>query len=439
MRGGDEPPMNPSSVQLIFRGEVLAGFQPADVRRSLGDQLKLDDARLAHLFSGQRVVLKRSIAADAGRRHVAQFAVLGARLHLEAAADAMPPPPTAQSTAPRTAADLAQPATVLVPRPPPSMALVPGPEVLAAGDGSIVCPKCGERQPQAVFCIHCTTNMPMGITAKLDDEAKARAGKDAQRQAEREARLTRHARRGARPPADDTGAAPFWGLGLRGRMSRRPYAAAGAGATALLTLVMLFVLQRPGGARFALAGLVLLAVLAVSVRWTVLRCHDFNRSGWWSLLLVVPYLGPFAGIAVSLIPGSAEANEHGPAPDPGSWLPPLLAGGALALVLSLGGRSALNAYERELDKPDAGAPAAGASHSSDHALTGAAAAAFDDEYTPAAGHKAFARSSGGGWGWKAGMASPADAVKAAVAACEAARQSYAPACEAVDIDGQSLE
>lgn len=415
-------------VQLVFRGEVLDGFRPADVRRSLGDQLKLDEPRLAHLFSGQRVVLKRSIAAEAGRRHVAQFAVLGARLHLEVAPGGTPPR--------HTATDLAQPETVLVARPPPSMALVPGPEVLAAGDGSIVCPKCGERQPQAVFCIHCTTNMPMGITAKLEDEARARAEKEAQRQTEREARLTR---RGTRLPAGDGGAAPVWGLGLQGRMARRPYAAAGAGVSALLALTALFVLGKPGGARLVLAGFVLLAVLALSVRWTVLRCHDFNRSGWWSLLLVVPYLGPVAGIAVSLIPGNAEANDHGPAPEPGSWLPVALAGALLALVLTLGGRSALSSYERDLDRTGREAPVAGASQASDHALTGAAAAAFDDEYTPAAGHKAFARSSGGGWGWKGGAASPADALKAAVSACEATRQSYAPACEAIDLDGQSLE
>ncbi len=324
--------MNPP-VQLVFRGEALDGFRDADVRRSLGDRLQLDEARLAHLFSGRRVVLKPSIDAESARRRVAQFAVFGARLHIEAAAD--------PGAAPRTP---------WLPPAPPTMRMAPrgAAAPAAAANDRIVCPQCGEEQPQAVFCRGCVTDMPMGIAARLDGEAKALAEREAKRQAQREARLSRRA---------VAAAAPMFGLGLAGRMARRPYATGSAGAMAVMALMTAFALQRPGALRSAFAGLVMVAALLFSVRLSVLRCHDFNRSGWWSLLTVAPYLGVVAGIVVSVIPGSDDANDHGPAPDPGHWLPLLLASGVLALALAAGGGAALQAYERGLEAPPAAAPA----------------------------------------------------------------------------------
>lgn len=51
-----------------------------------------------------------------------------------------------------------------------------------------------------------------------------------------------------------------------------------------------------------------LIVFVMSIR----RLHDFNLSGWWSLLVLIP-LVPFALVA---IPGKKEANRFGPAPAP---------------------------------------------------------------------------------------------------------------------------
>ena len=62
--------------------------------------------------------------------------------------------------------------------------------------------------------------------------------------------------------------------------------------------------------------------------------------------------------------------------------------------------------------------------------------AFANEYTPAPGHKAFAVSAGGAWGWKSGAASTDDAMEAAVATCEASRKPDAPECEPVNVDGE---
>jgi hypothetical protein len=72
-----------SNVQMIFRGEVLDGFQADEVKRRLAQALKLGDERVAQLFSGQRMVLKDSIEADVARRYVEQLALIGALVHLE--------------------------------------------------------------------------------------------------------------------------------------------------------------------------------------------------------------------------------------------------------------------------------------------------------------------------------------------------------------------
>ena len=71
-------------VQLVFFGEVLAGFRQEDVQHSLAALLKLDPARAAALFSGARVVLKRELPAAQAERYVAHLASLGARVHVEA-------------------------------------------------------------------------------------------------------------------------------------------------------------------------------------------------------------------------------------------------------------------------------------------------------------------------------------------------------------------
>ena len=50
--------------------------------------------------------------------------------------------------------------------------------------------------------------------------------------------------------------------------------------------------------------------LAVSVR----RLHDTGRSGWWYLLILVPYVGAIALFIIFCLK-SDEDNEYGPKPN----------------------------------------------------------------------------------------------------------------------------
>ncbi|MBI5333264.1 MAG: DUF805 domain-containing protein [Burkholderiales bacterium] len=168
-----------------------------------------------------------------------------------------------------------------------------------AAEEEIVCPTCGERQSKRILCRNCATNMPMGIAAK---EEAARIERE-QRLAESRGRRGQGAWPGDEPgraPGDRQGGAdeadadaeapPLLGMGFSGRMGRLQYATAGFAiiAACLFAGVLAFKLF---SSPIALGVLVLVgavAVFAYSLRVTVLRLHDVNLSGWWSLLLFLP-------------------------------------------------------------------------------------------------------------------------------------------------------
>ncbi len=63
---------------------------------------------------------------------------------------------------------------------------------------------------------------------------------------------------------------------------------------------------------YAILGLATIAMLFVLVRLTMQRCHDFNKSGWLSLLAVIP----LANIVFALVPGTNGLNQYGEVPEP---------------------------------------------------------------------------------------------------------------------------
>ena len=54
-------------------------------------------------------------------------------------------------------------------------------------------------------------------------------------------------------------------------------------------------------------------IVLVSV--LVRRLHDFNRSGWWVLLFLIPIVAPIAYIVIGCISGNPAANDYGVATD----------------------------------------------------------------------------------------------------------------------------
>ncbi len=410
-------------MQLVFLGEVLDGFQAEEVKRQLGLLLKLDEARLHKLFSGKPVVLKRSVELAEAHRYVARLAKIGARLHIEpgdapAAASPLPVEPTA-----------VRPVTVPASAPvsPPALP-AQGPVPAVVLEEQITCPNCGEIQSKRVLCRACSTNMPMGIAAKAEAA-----------QLEREARLeARRQRLEGKSSAGEAAEAPsVWGMGFSGRIGRLNYATAGMVLLVLLCLPLAFLGGRPGAARLVMAMLAWAALVLWSIRLTVLRFHDCNFSGWWALVLPVPILGFLASLVLSFMPGAPDDNDYGEPPRPGSWLGFLLAAGVMVIGVGMIAAVALPAYQDYARR--ARAEASAESQAVGVRLPSAAATeAFNGDYQAAPGHKVFAASSSGAWGWKAGESSLESAFKEAIAQCEARREPYSAPCVPINIDGEGV-
>jgi uncharacterized membrane protein YhaH (DUF805 family) len=78
-------------------------------------------------------------------------------------------------------------------------------------------------------------------------------------------------------------------------------------------------LAASSGESFFYMLLVLLVMTIIPLLWAsfavvVKRCHDLNRSGWWSLLLLVPYLGVLVVVVLGLMRGTPGQNEYGQDP-----------------------------------------------------------------------------------------------------------------------------
>lgn len=111
-------------------------------------------------------------------------------------------------------------------------------------------------------------------------------------------------------------------LSASGRLGRLRYIAYSIGLTLLIYLLMGLLIavaaQLPepvnGFATIALVVLGYGALLIISVLLTIQRCHDFNSTGWLSLLLLIPLVP----LIFWFIPGTDGRNNYGPPPPPNS-------------------------------------------------------------------------------------------------------------------------
>ncbi len=112
---------------------------------------------------------------------------------------------------------------------------------------------------------------------------------------------------------------------VSGRIGRARYIAYGLGMYLLIGILgaLLAGLIGPIG-----VGVMWVAILVIVFMLTIQRCHDFNTSGWLSILVLVP----FVNLIFWFIPGTDGQNRFG-APTPpnnvlvliGAWLIPVVA------------------------------------------------------------------------------------------------------------------
>jgi uncharacterized membrane protein YhaH (DUF805 family) len=450
-----------TSVQLIFAGEVLDGFSPADVKQRLAQRLKLDEARLRSLFSGQRVVVKRGLDAATANHWVAQFREMGARLHIvSAAGDTRTTAPAPTPVPPPAPAPLSL--TPIAP-PPHDPYAAPAPAPIPVNTPlpteEITCPSCGERQPKRILCRACACDMPRGIAAREEEAAAERARRNEERLARRGGHRAAVAGAPSRRPSGfaasrveriraDEEDAPLFSLSFDGRIGRmRNFL---GGLLILTTIVWLAILVALAPSPFTLV--LLLIGLAFTMVWgirlTVLRLHDVNRSGWWVLLMLVPTLGNLASLALMLWPGDGDDNEFGPPPSQDGSLPAVAVLLVLCLSLATGWEMAWSAVQRQIAQieedvdedsdSDAGDDEATLPPASElvRALRSDAAVGEFHRYMATPGHRAFAVSNAGAWGWHGGAARPDQAIDSALADCERRRSPYTANCRLVHVNNQ---
>ena len=123
--------------------------------------------------------------------------------------------------------------------------------------------------------------------------------------------------------------APMRIFSVSGRLGRLRYLAYSMGVPFLILVPLLIVAAVLGAIMpplvivgIILGGIGYVAVIVLQFIFTIRRCHDFDTSGWLSLLLLVP-LAPFV---FWFIPGTTGANRYGNPPPPNS-------GGVIAVVL----------------------------------------------------------------------------------------------------------
>ncbi|MBB5179262.1 uncharacterized membrane protein YhaH (DUF805 family) [Planomicrobium koreense] len=104
---------------------------------------------------------------------------------------------------------------------------------------------------------------------------------------------------------------------FKGRSRRREFwmfmliaSVLAAGLIIIETLLGLQLAQDIG----ILSTIYALAIAAPTASVTIRRLHDTGRSGWWSLLYLVPVIGWVALIAFTLFNSDLGANAYGKSP-----------------------------------------------------------------------------------------------------------------------------
>ena len=97
-------------------------------------------------------------------------------------------------------------------------------------------------------------------------------------------------------------------LAVKGRDTRLTYLS----FTVFLTVILLIVESaRSDIAEFIVYMLFLVPMIRVTAR----RLHDFGTSGWWMLLILIPYVNIVFSLVLIFKKGDVGNNQYGHAPE----------------------------------------------------------------------------------------------------------------------------
>ena len=102
--------MSDELFEIAISGEILDGENSADVKARVGKMFNADEAKIAHLFSGNRIVIKKNVDQQTAEKYKIALNKAGAVCEIKSltrpVASASTPPP-----APKSAPAPAQPAS----------------------------------------------------------------------------------------------------------------------------------------------------------------------------------------------------------------------------------------------------------------------------------------------------------------------------------------
>jgi uncharacterized membrane protein YhaH (DUF805 family) len=84
-------------------------------------------------------------------------------------------------------------------------------------------------------------------------------------------------------------------------------------ATGIVYLVLDIILVQGigGGAGVGLYSLLALASIIVSLSLLIRRLHDIDRSGWWVLIALIPFVGSIVLLVFACLAGTPGPNRFG--------------------------------------------------------------------------------------------------------------------------------
>lgn len=102
-------------------------------------------------------------------------------------------------------------------------------------------------------------------------------------------------------------------------------------------------------------GAGILALVIMVMMFVIQRLHDLEKSGWLSLLMLIPLVNMFFGLYVLFAPGSSGANRYGNPPPPNTtgvlilaWLMPAV------MIIGIAAAIAIPAYQAYVQKSKQG-------------------------------------------------------------------------------------
>lgn len=301
-------------VDLVLTGQLMPGYVVEQVKLGLAAAFKRSAHEVEQLFAATPYVIKKDLPESQLPSYLKLFAAIGAIVRVDPAssavaligaeafaAQAAPPPaePVRSEALSVTALESAAASTT-------------GASIAEAAQ-QLSCPKCGHLQPRRTLCLQCGTDMPRFLQAQR--EAQEEPAQEATPYAAPQAVVYSASARGL--PA-------VIALSVDGRIGRLRSMAWGIPAIlALMIAALILIMGAMSGhvvnMLFGVCALILGCI--VLVRVSVLRLHDFGRTGWWVLLYIVPVLNFLLHIALMLVPGDENENEYGPVPEPNTpWV-----------------------------------------------------------------------------------------------------------------------